>query len=790
MFYRSMGHAGNVPPRKSPSLNLSLGEKNLRGEIWKIRKRARVLSDVPNDLDFLILYYPYPQLKGKRMTGPMARSENLYPLISTLQKALGDAWVVRRFRVPQNDEVLSDFAHFYWASKGWDTGKKWDEYSHFSPELMEFLGQEVIDKEDKAGTWHLLGDESLIDRRRVLRYIWVVVPPGAGLPPAPQGAHAMEGNSEQTKQMARRLIAKANPSRPLSERIQIHIFDGPSEQGSGKEDYTHRTLPDTLPVVMDAIRSRISNKTATDVPLRILAEGFGPGIAKAGKTLSLIPYYTERAIIGSVPSFLEKLPTPKTYLPKDGHPLLAYADAALMALNQDFPVTFSKDLERLTQRWTFDEAKILSDGLLNSTTLSEPNKFYHELRELPTADHPNLSRRNDTLESIVKLYSSTLAKDLSITNFLRYEEESDSAPNYQWASERMIEDRGGIDAWISEIKPTSYKRRFDAHFSGFTYANRRSDSEAMERQLEAIDRLRNEHGQQLDQSRIRDFARVLEADLHTVFVFSKEDKAVAIIDESESRLEKVASDAFDDNASPENRHYLGSRLLREAFRDGPAVSPRILELQRMLRDADIEDPAERSRHRRRHTSYLIEMLVDISRATPESLEEAVDVYEESLREDEQPDIWRLTALMKLGVVLYESGIEVPESITNQITNLPREIGSTGNPNMRCMAWGARLCDSIGKANQRKRLVNTIREKAERAIEGEEEPYKDAMGLTHACHVIDLERHDWGRGKKGVRIGEDYLKIVLENSASSTQEWYSENSPTDDDPLRPLNFIYR
>ena len=65
-----------------------------------------------------------------------------------------------------------------------------------------------------------------------------------------------------------------------------------------------------------------------------------------------------------------------------------------------------------------------------------------------------------------------------------------------------------------------------------------------------------------------------------------------------------------------------------------------------------------------------------------------------------------------------------------------------------------------------------------------------MGLTHACHVIDLERHDWGRGTKGVRIGEDYLKIVLENSASSTQEWYSENAPTEDDPLRPLNFIYR
>ncbi|SVD89489.1 uncharacterized protein METZ01_LOCUS442343, partial [marine metagenome] len=106
-----MGHAGNVPPRKSPSLNLSLGEKNLRGEIWKIGRRARVLSDVPNDLDFLILYYRYPQLKGKSMT--RKEKEMLSPPLSTLKMALGDAWVVRRFRVP-HDSMLSDFAYFYW----------------------------------------------------------------------------------------------------------------------------------------------------------------------------------------------------------------------------------------------------------------------------------------------------------------------------------------------------------------------------------------------------------------------------------------------------------------------------------------------------------------------------------------------------------------------------------------------------------------------------------------------------------------------------------------------------
>ena len=78
---------------------------------------------------------------------------------------------------------------------------------------------------------------------------------------------------------------------------------------------------------------------------------------------------------------------------------------------------------------------------------------------------------------------------------------------------------------------------------------------------------------------------------------------------------------------------------------------------------------------------------------------------------------------------------------------------------------------------------------EDAINGKLEPFKDALGLTHACHLIDLEGEGWGSIAKGKNIGNEYLDLVLNNSLQTTRDWYEKNNHKDD-PLKPLNLMHR
>ncbi|SVD96182.1 uncharacterized protein METZ01_LOCUS449036, partial [marine metagenome] len=137
------------------------------------------------------------------------------------------------------------------------------------------------------------------------------------------------------------------------------------------------------------------------------------------------------------------------------------------------------------------------------------------------------------------------------------------------------------------------------------------------------------------------------------------------------------------------------------------ISDRALELQRELRDAEIESEGERAEHRKRHTTYLLEMLLDRSRIDPTALNEAEDIRRESAREEGAPDEWRLATLMKLGVTLQENGDPLPGAIADLIPQLPSDEGSDGNPNIRCMAWGARLCHILGMGDSRLKFVNAI-----------------------------------------------------------------------------------
>lgn len=756
------------------------------------RDKIALRRVVVKDKDCIILGGSISEAKHLILTpkNPLRR-----PSIPKLRKVLGEGW---EFEGKLDLEKQWFKGHFWYAKRVGVTSSLGG--------VMGFLRKHILESEKNEGIWKLIGDETSALRTRgsdfsdfpedrLFRYVWVMVPPKCSLPVLDSGYHGMDMEFSQTRNVITELLSHCDPTLGPQERVRIFIFedrDRAAAKGREFQEYTLRFLPDTIPVVLEKIRMLHSTGGAKgDIAVQFLSEGYANDLTKRGMPLPWIDRYDDQRDIGTDAAFKEKPVEPSTFLAKDAHPYLGYADAVAFAMNAD---TFSKGIFEVVREkisaaaefWSFSDAEVLSNGLVLPKNLANPRGFYRELRALPSSRKGNeaLMRGNPAIEELVVFHSKRLANELSLTDFLVFEKGSRDTENYAWSSTRMIEDKGGIDSWINEVPEEAHKKMFDVCFSGFSFASRNSDSSEMKKFEGSIEELILGKMEDLDRGRVEHFKRVLEAEAHTVFHFLSEDESLLKIDDSDSRLETVAGWAFGPNAVSHDRHYLGSRLQRIAFRDGSRANPRVLELQRELRDVEIDSPEERSSHRRRHTTYLLEMLLDRSRNDPAHLDEALSIFEEAASEGDGMDFFRMAALLKLAVVFQENGMPIPEGIASLHSMVPEVIGN-GNPSIRCMAWGARLCHIIGKEADRDRFFRIIRSRAEDAISGDLQPFTDAMGLTHACHLIDLESSDL----ESEKIGGEYLALVLEKSADSTRRWVSEHG-SEDDLLKPLNFNYR
>ena len=242
--------------------------------------------------------------------------------------------------------------------------------------------------------------------------------------------------------------------------------------------------------------------------MRIIVEGYNSGPSQWGNVTPFESRYNEKADAGFGPNFLKSQSIPVRFLPKDGHPLLAYPDAVggvIGSPKEVFSATLKK-LMPLVEEWTFEDAVTLSGGLLSGTNLKNPNDFYSELRELPKDG--NLTVANTSLESIVNYYSKNLVKELRVEKFIHFEEEY-GPESYQWASDRMIEDGGGIDSWMDKTQDDSYRQRFEICFSGVAEAGRKTDGKNVMKYGEmAIDLIDN-HRSKLKEHRIKKFNDVM-----------------------------------------------------------------------------------------------------------------------------------------------------------------------------------------------------------------------------------------------------------------------------------------
>ena len=182
------------------------------------------------------------------------------------------------------------------------------------------------------------------------------------------------------------------------------------------------------------------------------------------------------------------------------------------------------------------------------------------------------------------------------------------------------------------------------------------------------------------------------------------------------------------------------------------------------------------------------MQIDLSRGDSSYLDEALETHNKY--PDEITGLWGIAALLKLGVCLHDNGREIPDNICSLLGKLddlnfgPKEK-SDDNPIVRCRAWGARLYNILDNHERSDRLARLLRMRAESSINGEREPLKDSVGVSHACHIIDLE-NEWEMGE---RIGKDYLELVRDKSWQTTKDWLDKKSQQEDH-LAPLNLLHR
>jgi hypothetical protein len=235
-------------------------------------------------------------------------------------------------------------------------------------------------------------------------------------------------------------------------------------------------------------------------------------------------------------------------------------------------------------------------------------------------------------------------------------------------------------------------------------------------------------------------------------------------------------------------------LEREFHRDGANTLGEIILIMKELRGLEWDGvKGDYSNHRIRWTGNIIHAYLDLyrgalTRGTNEGmrgdfcthcnrergrsldaleyLKMALEEYEIS-RELEGTDYWMHSAWLKLGVFLHKEGEDVPGPIVRLIKEreLPKDFGTTGNPEARVIGWGAVLSDLIGEEEYRDVLFGMYRRKAKSVLMyGGDDLYRDAMGVTFGCHLMNMEHLGFGETASRDGLAEKYLEKVVEASA--------------------------
>jgi hypothetical protein len=183
------------------------------------------------------------------------------------------------------------------------------------------------------------------------------------------------------------------------------------------------------------------------------------------------------------------------------------------------------------------------------------------------------------------------------------------------------------------------------------------------------------------------------------------------------------------------------------------------------------EDADYSSHRRRHSIYLSELLMD-----EEKYIEAEEILDEISHKNRDSFFFAshikcLTLNEKNNVFFKSKDLDFLELLDDD------------HPSQRIAYWFARWAIQVGEEKEA-----PAQKCIEHLLSLTEVPLfsHDAPGVILSCELMDLE-------SRGYEIKIDTMKfyeLVKKNSQPSTTEWLKKHPPNEDDWLAPLNFNYR
>ena len=163
---------------------------------------------------------------------------------------------------------------------------------------------------------------------------------------------------------------------------QILIFSG---EVSDLDEYAIDELPNSVRIVTELMRSSFHGDR---LEIQFYVEGASAKMGSAGESNVIQRPYREIVESEIVPRF-EKSRGPQRFVGKDSHPYLGYADLVSYVAKPYGKLVDTKSHEYLksglknVSRWSWDDANILSNGILSRKSLESPIEFFDELRRLP-----------------------------------------------------------------------------------------------------------------------------------------------------------------------------------------------------------------------------------------------------------------------------------------------------------------------------------------------------------------------------------------------------------------------
>ena len=620
----------------------------------------------------------------------------------------------------------------------------------FQSSLVASVYQDVMEK--STDRWTLVGDETggleeFAGRnpQRKSEMCWVAIPPSSNPPSLSQNFHVTENPTDFPIAL-----------RALKNDSEILLYSFPYEEGNittglqGIAADPHLDFwQDTLPLVLENIVGRISEPTTIDIFIEQvgpLESGIGviaPIVRELKSALNSRSGW-ELLSFGEDSSVLSKNPCE--------HPWIGYSDAVgHIRVDKKRWQELTKLVHEIRNRVIYTPYRKNSLNGVVKQLLKNTARSLFFLQSLHSIE------ANDLKDYIRPFFGNAIKESVDSLEPEEWQEllkhiENNSGDKKGQRATALIHEHLNMNQVLSKL--TSPSDKFDLLRMMLGTSNHRG---AIHQGLDCKEKadilLKN-----FDPSprKLQKYYNICRGLKDNMFDFEE--------------VDRVGDFEYKSNMEEGQLRQLGTRAHSLGLIGTVKARQIALLIERKLAKHGNED-ADYSSHRRRHSIYLSELLMD-----EEKYIEAEEILDEISHKNRDSFFFAshikcLTLNEKNNVFFKSKDLDFLELLDDD------------HPSQRIAYWFARWAIQVGEEKEA-----PAQKCIEHLLSLTEVPLfsHDAPGVILSCELMDLE-------SRGYKINIDTMKfyeLVKKNSQPSTIEWLKKHPPNEDDWLAPLNFNYR